>query len=75
MLEPEIRCVPAIPDGWEVVSSRRCCVFVWDRLGNTGVVFLDRRRCASCRAEVRVYATARGWRVVDDRASTDHAAK
>lgn len=64
-MDPEIRCVAGKVDTWEVVSSERCCVFVWDRLRDTGVVVLDSQQCAACRAEVRSFAETRGWRVIE----------
>lgn len=65
-MQPEIRCVPDTLDGWEVVSSRRCCTFAWRRRGTTGIVFLDSHRCAECRAEVHTYSTGRGWVIAED---------
>jgi hypothetical protein len=62
----EIRCVVGKPDGWEVVSSRRCCVFEWERSGEGGIIFVDpARHCDACRREVFYYAFERRYRIVE----------
>lgn len=62
---PEIRAVPGKPDGWEVLSTKGCCVFEWERKGTRGgVVYCDARQHDSCRREVSDYAASRGYAVV-----------
>jgi hypothetical protein len=60
----EIRAVPGKPDGWEVLSSARCCVFEWGRACGRGTVFIDGYHAHEhCREEVREYARRRGYQI------------
>jgi hypothetical protein len=61
----EIRCVVGKLDGWEVVSSRGCCVFEWERWNESGIIYLEPKHCAACRHEVFYYAVERGYRIVE----------
>lgn len=52
----EIRCVVGAPDGWEVVSDRRCCIFAWKRRPpNGGELFVEPHHCRACVADLRWY--------------------
>lgn len=67
----EIRAVPRVLDGWEIVSSRECCVFEWERMLDGGIVYFDARHVhEQCRNEVYDYALRRHYRIQVRRDST-----
>ena len=60
----EIRCVVDRVDQWEIVSTRRCCVFAWERTKNGASTYFDpRSHCDRCIAELQRYAADRGYAV------------